>query len=229
MQSKSWCFPGRLLVLMLAGWINRHQQAVIAYQREETKVLREMLGGKRLRFTDGQRRRLALKSKALSRCDLRDLGPLVTPDTLCRWFRKYAGAKYDSSGQRRPGRPPKPQYVRNLVVRLAQENTSWGCTKLRDVIFTLGHVPEGAPGCHRGHRLLQGRSDDTSSWIAIRLLRKGEYARAETLMLARLESTKRLLGDKHPDVAQALTTLAALRMADGDGEGAEQALREALE
>jgi hypothetical protein len=32
---------------------HRHQQAVIAYQREETKVLREMLGGKRLRFTDG--------------------------------------------------------------------------------------------------------------------------------------------------------------------------------
>ena len=43
MESKSWCFPGQLLVLMLAGWINRHQQAVIAYQREETKVLREML------------------------------------------------------------------------------------------------------------------------------------------------------------------------------------------
>ena len=43
-------------MLMLAGWINRHQQAVIAYQREEIKVLREMLGGKRLRFTDEQRR-----------------------------------------------------------------------------------------------------------------------------------------------------------------------------
>ena len=40
---------------MLAGWINRHQQAVIAYQKEEIKVLREMLGGKRLRFTDEQR------------------------------------------------------------------------------------------------------------------------------------------------------------------------------
>ena len=139
MQSKSWCFPGQLLVLMIAGWINRHQQAVIAFQREETKVLCEMLGGKRLRFTDGQRRRLALKAKALSRFNLRGLGPLVTPDTLCRWFRKYAGAKYDSSGKRRPGRPPKQQYLRDLVVRLAKENTSWGYTRLRDVIFTLGH------------------------------------------------------------------------------------------
>jgi hypothetical protein len=66
---------------MLAVWINRHQQAVIAYQREETKVLREMIGDKRLRFTDGQRRRLALKAKALSRGTLRKNGPLVTPDT----------------------------------------------------------------------------------------------------------------------------------------------------
>ena len=70
---------------------------------------------------------------------LQDLGPLVTPDTLCRWFRKYAGAKYDGSGQRGPGRPPKPQYIRDLVVRLAKENTGWGYTKLRDVMFTLGH------------------------------------------------------------------------------------------
>ena len=65
MKSKSWCSPGQLLVLMLAGWINRHQQAVIAYQKEEIKVLREMLGGKRLRFTDEQRRRLALRAKAV--------------------------------------------------------------------------------------------------------------------------------------------------------------------
>ena len=47
MKSKSWCSSGQLLMLMFAGWINRHQQAVIAYQKEEIKVLREMLGGKR--------------------------------------------------------------------------------------------------------------------------------------------------------------------------------------
>ncbi len=127
------------MVLALAGWINRHQQAVIAYRREEIRVLCEMLGSKRLRFTDEQRRRLALKAQALSPHTLKKLGPLVTPDALCRWFRKYAGAKCDSSGQRRPGRPPKPQYIRDSVVRLAKENTSWGYTKIRDVIFTLSH------------------------------------------------------------------------------------------
>ena len=63
MKSKSWCSPGQIVALMLAGWINRHQQAVIAYQREEIRVLREMLGSKRLRFTDQQRRRLALRAQ----------------------------------------------------------------------------------------------------------------------------------------------------------------------
>ena len=130
---------------MLAGWINRHQQAVITYQREEIRTLREMLGGKRLRFTDKQRRRLALKAQALSRHTLEGLGPLVTPDTLCRWFGKYAGAKYDGSGQCRPGRPPKPQHIRDLVVRLAKENTGWGYTKLRDVMFTWATKSVGLP------------------------------------------------------------------------------------
>ena len=70
MESKPWGFPGKRLLLMLAGWINRHQQAVIAYQREETNVLREMLGGKRLRFTDQQRRPYgpSTETKRESRC-----------------------------------------------------------------------------------------------------------------------------------------------------------------
>ena len=45
MKSRSWCSPGELVALMLAGWVNRHQQAVITYQREEIRALREMLGG----------------------------------------------------------------------------------------------------------------------------------------------------------------------------------------
>ena len=32
-----------------------------------------------------------------------------------------------------------PQYIRDLVVRLAWENTRWGYTRIRDVLYTLGH------------------------------------------------------------------------------------------
>jgi hypothetical protein len=45
--------------MMVAGWIHREQEAVVAYQKEEIRALMEMLGGKRMRFTDAQRRRLA--------------------------------------------------------------------------------------------------------------------------------------------------------------------------
>jgi hypothetical protein len=52
---------------LLAGWVNRRQQQVIDYLLEENRVLREQLGGRRLRFTDDQRRRLAAKGKLLGR------------------------------------------------------------------------------------------------------------------------------------------------------------------
>src|SRR5262249_50227237 len=52
--------PFRLLLISLAGWLNQHKQDVIDYLQEENHVLREQLGGKRLRFNNDQRRRLAV-------------------------------------------------------------------------------------------------------------------------------------------------------------------------
>jgi len=42
--------PFQLLVIALAGWLNRHQQAVIDYLIEENRVLKDQLDGQRLRF-----------------------------------------------------------------------------------------------------------------------------------------------------------------------------------
>ena len=57
----------QILVVALAGWLNRQQQDVVEYLQEENRVLREHHNGKRLRFTDEQRRRLSVKGKALGR------------------------------------------------------------------------------------------------------------------------------------------------------------------
>jgi putative transposase len=57
----------RLLLVTLAGWLNRHQQEVIEYLVEENRVLKEQLSGRRLQFTDDQRRRLAVKGRRLGR------------------------------------------------------------------------------------------------------------------------------------------------------------------
>jgi hypothetical protein len=47
--------------------LTRQQQAVIEYLLEENRVLRAAHGRRRLRLTDDQRRRLAVKGKALGR------------------------------------------------------------------------------------------------------------------------------------------------------------------
>jgi putative transposase len=45
---------------MLAGWMNRHQQDMIDYLKEENKILREKFGKRRIILNDDQRRRLAV-------------------------------------------------------------------------------------------------------------------------------------------------------------------------
>ena len=74
--------PFHLLVITLAGWLNHHQQAVIDYLIEENRVLKEQLEGQRLRFTDEQRIRLAVKAKVLGRQALDEIETLVTPDIV---------------------------------------------------------------------------------------------------------------------------------------------------
>ena len=60
--------PWQILVAALAGWISRQQDTVIEYLREENRVLKQQLGNTRLRLTDDQRRRLAVRGKAIATC-----------------------------------------------------------------------------------------------------------------------------------------------------------------
>ena len=75
----------RFLMMIFAGWVNRSQQDVIEYLQAENRVLREQLGDGRFLFSDGQRRRLAARAKAIGRKGLFEISTLVTPDTLLRW------------------------------------------------------------------------------------------------------------------------------------------------
>ena len=44
--------PWQLLVVIFAGWVNRHQQEVIEFQRAEIQVLLEQIGRKRILLSD---------------------------------------------------------------------------------------------------------------------------------------------------------------------------------
>jgi transposase InsO family protein len=129
----------QFLMLTFAGWVNRSQQDVIEYLQEENRVLREQLGGKRLRFTDQQRRRLAAKAKSIGRKGLLEIGALVTPDTLLRWYLRLVARKYDGSRNRRPGRPRTAIKIEELVLQMAHDNPRWGYTRIRGALYNLGH------------------------------------------------------------------------------------------
>jgi putative transposase len=59
--------PWQILVATMAGWIARQQDSVIEYLSEENRVLKQQIGRRRLRLTDDQRRRLAVRGKAIGR------------------------------------------------------------------------------------------------------------------------------------------------------------------
>lgn len=134
--------PVQFLLAMAAHAVNAHMARRVEYLHEEVRVVREAYtqatGRTRIAFTDEQRRRLAVKGKALTRKERSFYCQIVRPDTLLAWFRRLVARKYDGSKQRKsPGRPRKTRELRELVLRLATENGGWGYTKIRDALRGL--------------------------------------------------------------------------------------------
>ncbi len=98
------------VLLVFGGWVNREQRKAIDYLLEENRVLREQLGSRCVRLDDNQRRRLAIKGKAVGRKVLHHIAGIVTPDTILRWYRRLTArscprilsmARWNCAGSRR--------------------------------------------------------------------------------------------------------------------------------
>ena len=61
------CKLWTLFTVAVAGWMSRQQQEVIAYLREENRILREKLGRKRILLSIEQKRCLVTKGKVIDR------------------------------------------------------------------------------------------------------------------------------------------------------------------
>lgn len=132
--------PGELILMILASWVNQQQQEVIEYLRTENQILKEKLGKKRILLDDNQRRRLAVKGKVLGRKLLEQVGTLFTPDTILRWHRQLVANKWNYSDRRQNvGRPPLSDNVKQLVVKFARENPTWGYDRIADALGNIGN------------------------------------------------------------------------------------------
>src|SRR5690349_15400197 len=127
----------RLLVTVLS-WLallarsSPAKDAEILALRHEVAVLRRANPRPRISWAD--RAVLAalarIMPKALRACRI------VTPGTLLRWHRRLAVAKWRQPGP--PGRPPVPDELVALILRLARENTRWGVARIQGELRSLG-------------------------------------------------------------------------------------------
>jgi putative transposase len=127
----------QMLMMVLTGWLERREREAIAYLIQENRLLRRQLGGRRLCLTDDDRRRLAVRAHCLGRQALRGITTIVTPDTLLRWHRQLIARKWTYVA--RAGRRGVLAEIRRLVVRMAEENPTWGYTRIQGALKNVGH------------------------------------------------------------------------------------------
>jgi putative transposase len=129
-----------VLIAMIASWINRYQQQVIAYLLEENCTLHAKLGDRRIHFTNTERHRLAALAFPLGRKRLKSLATLATPDTLMRWYKQLVAQKFDGSQKRNKlGRPRVSEALEALVLHMAHDNPTWGYRRIQGALANLGH------------------------------------------------------------------------------------------
>ena len=131
-------FPLQYVIATLTLWLNRQQQEVIDYLKEENRLLKAKLGGQKIHFTDAERRRLAIRAKAIGRKLLGQLETVVTPDNLLRWHRELVAQKWNFVHRRGPGRPRTKDQIAALVLRMATDNPSWGYTRILGALSNVG-------------------------------------------------------------------------------------------
>ena len=138
-------FPLQYLIAVLALWLNRQQQDAIDYLTEENRMLKAKLGGRKIQFTDAERCRLAIRAKALGRKLLSQIDTLVTPDTLIRWHRPLVAQKWNYVHRRAAGRPRIKAEIAALILRMAEDNPSWGYTRIVGALRNLGYTVSRGP------------------------------------------------------------------------------------
>jgi hypothetical protein len=128
-----------LIVIRVFGWLallgrgQAPKDAEIMMLRHEVSVLRRQVTRTKPDWAD--RAVLAALARLLPAA-LR-AQRLVTPGTLLTWHRHLVARSWTYPN--RPGRPGTTREIRDLVLRLAQENPPWGYRRADGELTRLGH------------------------------------------------------------------------------------------
>ena len=126
------------LLAYITGTVDQELLLRNEYLVTENRMLRNQIKG-RVRLSDGERTTLAAIGQKLGKQALEEIATIVKPDTILGWHRKLVAQKFDGSTQRKaPGRPPIDAELEALVVRIAQENRSWGYDRIVGALANLG-------------------------------------------------------------------------------------------
>jgi putative transposase len=120
-------------LLLLLARSNRSKELELLVLRHELSILRRQ--GRRPQLRESDRLVLAALSRVLPRRSWQAF--LVTPETLLRWHRQIIARRW-TYPHRRPYRPPVDQEVRQLILRLARENSHWGYVRIVGELRKLG-------------------------------------------------------------------------------------------
>ncbi len=128
------------LLAYITGTVDQELLLRNEYLVTENRILRHQLKG-RVRLSDGERTALAEIGQKLGKKALEAVANIVTPDTILAWHRKLVAQKCDGSKRRKGlGRPKVDPELEALVVRMAQENRSWGYDRIVGALANLGHT-----------------------------------------------------------------------------------------
>jgi len=128
------------LLAYITGSVDQELLLRNEYLVTENRLLRSQITG-RVRLSDGERKTLAEIGERLGKQALQEVATIVKPDTILGWHRKLVAQKFDGSTQRQsPGRPKIDPDLEALVVRMAQENRSWGYDRIVGALANLGYT-----------------------------------------------------------------------------------------
>lgn len=126
------------ILAYITGTVDQELLLRNEYLAAENRILRGQLKG-RLTLSDAERAKLGEIGRRLGRKALGEVANAALPDTILAWYRRLVARKFDGSKHRSPGRPRIDKAIEELVVRMAEENRSWGYDRIVGAIANLGH------------------------------------------------------------------------------------------